>query len=648
MESNEMEESDQYNNNNTTTCTVSSPLLFRNGNTHSINRRDENKSSPYNLSNNSKLSSRTNVESNSYSQCDPEIRTEPRRCPSESLRPISASLHQTSHSEVLLHSTGKSSSSSSSSNSKHHSHRNYHQSLYSSRHHHSHRKHYSRYKNNRSPNYQTSQQFDENIQMITNHGRRSTDNYLYNKSSRSHHNNTITNNTSCCSSSTDCGIGGNSGKVSPRLSSSDPNSNDNSPNPNLSPAPTSAITSPLPPPSPPTKSGEHVHCLFPELLVMIFCYLDVRNKGRVAQVCGRWRDAAYSRTVWRGVEAKIHLRRSNPSLFRSLAKRGIRRIQILSLKRSLRDVVAGIPDLESLNLSGCYSITDAGLGQALLYRLPLVSELNLSLCKQTTDYSLSRIAMYLKNLKVLHLGGCSLITNAGLFVISYGLVNLQSLDLRSCRYLSDQGIAYLAGLGNEITTQGNLALEHLCLQDCQKLTDQSLHYMSLGLKNLLKVNLSFCGGVTDAGLQYLAKMPSLREINLASCDLVTDTGLAHLARGGSHITSLDVSFCDKIGDGGLSRLAEGLFKLECLSLSACNISDTGISYITQNMHGLTTLNIGQCHRITDRALNLIADNLKKLSSMDLYGCTQISAKGLERIMQLPSLSSLNLGLWHKR
>lgn len=398
-----------------------------------------------------------------------------------------------------------------------------------------------------------------------------------------------------------------------------------------------------------SEDGEaHIHCLFPELLVMIFCYLDVRDKGRVAQVCIRWREAAYTRTVWRGVEAKIHLRRSNPSLYRSLAKRGIRRIQILSLKRSLKDVVSGIPDLESLNLSGCYNITDAGLGQALLHRLLTVHELNLSLCKQITDYSLSRIAIYLKNLRVLHLGGCSVITNAGLFVISYGLVKLKSLDLRSCRDLSDQGIAHLAGIGDTVTNQGNVALEHLCLQDCQKLTDTALRYISLGLKNLTKVNLSFCSSVTDSGLQYLAKMPSLRKINLASCDQVTDTGLAHLARGGSRITSLDVSFCDKIGDWGLSCLAGGLFNLECLSLSACNISDNGISHIVQTMHGLTTLNIGQCHRITDRGLNLIADNLKKLSRMDIYGCTQISAKGLERIMQLPSLSSLNLGLWHKR
>ena len=67
---------------------------------------------------------------------------------------------------------------------------------------------------------------------------------------------------------------------------------------------------------------------------MIFRNLEVKDKGRAAQVCMAWRDAAYHKIVWRGVEAKLHLRRANPSLFPSLVKRGIKRVQILSLRRS--------------------------------------------------------------------------------------------------------------------------------------------------------------------------------------------------------------------------------------------------------------------------------------------------------------------------
>lgn len=85
----------------------------------------------------------------------------------------------------------------------------------------------------------------------------------------------------------------------------------------------------------------HISCLYPEILAIIFSYLDVRDKGRVAQVCTTWRDAAYRKSVWRGVEAKLHLRRANTSLFASLVKRGIKRVQVLSLRRSLRDVIQG-------------------------------------------------------------------------------------------------------------------------------------------------------------------------------------------------------------------------------------------------------------------------------------------------------------------
>lgn len=85
----------------------------------------------------------------------------------------------------------------------------------------------------------------------------------------------------------------------------------------------------------------NISCLYPEILAIIFSYLDVKDKGKVAQVCTTWRDAAYHKSVWRGVEAKLHLRRANPSLFASLVRRGIKRVQVLSLRRSLRDVIQG-------------------------------------------------------------------------------------------------------------------------------------------------------------------------------------------------------------------------------------------------------------------------------------------------------------------
>ncbi|CAH0551650.1 unnamed protein product [Brassicogethes aeneus] len=380
----------------------------------------------------------------------------------------------------------------------------------------------------------------------------------------------------------------------------------------------------------------HISCLYPEILAIIFSYLEVRDKGRVAQVCTTWREAAYLKSVWRGVEAKLHLRRTNASVFASLVKRGIKRVQVLSLRRSLREVIQGIPNLESLNLSGCYSVADVGITHAFITEVPSLTQLNLSLCKQVTDNSLSRIAQYLKNLEVLELEGCCNVTNTGLVLIAWGLKKLKRLNLRSCWHISDQGIEHLAG--------GNVNLEYLGLQDCQRLSDEALKHATC-LPLLKSINLSFCISITDSGLKHLAKMTSLRELNLRSCDNISDIGMAYLAEGGSRISSLDVSFCDKIGDQALVHISQGLFNLKSLSLNACQISDEGLSKIASTLLDLETLNIGQCSRVTDKGLTTVAEALQRLKCIDLYGCTRITTVGLERIMKLPQLSLLNLGLW---
>ncbi|KAJ1524131.1 hypothetical protein ONE63_010662 [Megalurothrips usitatus] len=390
----------------------------------------------------------------------------------------------------------------------------------------------------------------------------------------------------------------------------------------------------------------HVTCLYPEILALIFGYLDVAGKGRAAQVCTSWRDAAYQKSVWRGVEAKLHLRRAtNPALFQSLVWRGIKKVQVLSLKKSLREVVVYVPALTSLNLSGIYNVTDLGLSNAFMNDLPTLTELNLSLCKQLTDGAMGRIAQHLKNLETLRLEGCSNITNTGLLLIAWGLKRLRRLDLRSCWLVSDQGIGHLSGLNRE-TAPGNLELEYLGLQDCQRLSDDALRHIATGLKKLRSVNLSFCVGICDAGLRHLAKMPQLESINLRACDNITDAGVSYLAEGGARLTQLDVSFCDKITDTALQHISQSLYSLRSLSLSACPVTDEGIKRIARVLADLDTLNIGQCHHITDDGLQAVAEACVHLQYIDLYGCIGISRAAMESLMKMPKLATINLGLGH--
>lgn len=390
-----------------------------------------------------------------------------------------------------------------------------------------------------------------------------------------------------------------------------------------------------------------IHCLFPEVLALIFSYLDVRDKGRVVQVCTKWRDAGYNRLVWRGVQARLQLRRSNPYLFPSLAKRGIRKIRILSLRKSLSYVIHNLPNTESLNLKGCFNVTDTGIGHAFSKCLPSLTVLDLSLCKQITDTSLEKISEFLQNLEYLDLAGCCNITNTGLLLCSWGLPKLKHLNLRSCRHISDAGILHLAGLSNHSKGLGNKNLTNLCLQDCQKITDNALRHISKGLLNLERLNLSFCGGITETGLSYIACLRNLRELNLRSCEGVSDEGIAHLSVGGLNLAFLDISFCDKISDDALNHISNGLHHLQNLGLSKSRITDEGLCRISKHLRELRVLHIGQCTQITDKALESISCDLTSITSIDLYGCTKVTKYGLEKLMGLPKLEVLNLRLWQK-
>jgi F-box/leucine-rich repeat protein 14 len=365
------------------------------------------------------------------------------------------------------------------------------------------------------------------------------------------------------------------------------------------------------------------------------------NKGLLwlFQVSTRWRDAAYRKSVWKNVEAKLHLQRPNPTLFPSLVKRGIKHVQVLSLKKSLRELIHGLPNLESLNLSGCYNLSDFALESAFGREVPSLKVLNLSLCKDVTDSSIKRITANCRNIEILDLAGCSKVTNSSLFYISM-LRKVRKLNLRSCRMISDHGIGDLC---NTHDSHGRI-LEELCLQDCQKLTDESLRHVAAGLPHLDRINLSFCVSITDTGLKSLSKITSLRELNLRSCDNISDIGIGFLAENGLGLRSLDVSFCANITDTAMKNIAAGIASLHSLSLTTCSISDDGLQKLSKALADLEVLNIGQCIAITDDGLLALAEHSNKLRSLDLYGCPKVTSSALALVRKLPKLERLNLEL----
>ena len=391
---------------------------------------------------------------------------------------------------------------------------------------------------------------------------------------------------------------------------------------------------------------KNISCLLPEILTLIFTFLDLADKGRVSQVCLQWRDAVYDRQVWKNVESKLHLHQYLPSLFPSLVQRGIKKIQILSFKKNNRYLLLqSLPTIESLNLRGCYKLTDSSFSYLLNRKLSSLTSLNISLCKQITDNTLSTISANLSSLLVLNISGCSNITGNGILSISSTLNNLKVLKMRSLKHLTDECIEYITGTGY-LSIPGLLQLEVLDLQDCQRIKDNSLANISATLSHLKCLNLNFCNEITDHGLLHLSTMSSLQELSLRLCSNIGDIGISHLAiSSNTKLSTLDVSFCDLVTDHSLTSISQGIFQLRSLGLSACSITDVGISTLVQTTSNLQTLHLGQCTHLSDKCIDSIAKQLTCLEYLDLYGCLNISKQKLDSLTsQMPSLKRLKLDI----
>jgi hypothetical protein len=92
------------------------------------------------------------------------------------------------------------------------------------------------------------------------------------------------------------------------------------------------------------------------------------------------------------------------------------------------------------------------------------------------------------------------------------------------------------------------------VKDCE-ITDRGLvELVKLDLPNLETLTLGWCGNITDAGLDDVARLKHLKWLGLPACPNITDAGLAKLTASKS-LTGLDLRGCPQITDEGIQQLA---------------------------------------------------------------------------------------------
>ncbi|KAJ7546630.1 hypothetical protein O6H91_08G047700 [Diphasiastrum complanatum] len=298
--------------------------------------------------------------------------------------------------------------------------------------------------------------------------------------------------------------------------------------------------------------------------------------------------------------------------------------------------------LLSINLSKIGGFSDTGLAY-LARECPSLVEVDLSYCSNLGDLGVISLAQ-LSNLQSLQLMGCHSITDAGLGCLAAGCKNLCVLNLKGCLGITDAGIAFIAAnckllhtldlSYTEVTDKGLASitildsLKDLNLVACNNVDDTGLEHLRNSCKTLLRLDVSRCQNVSDAGITALADGPvALQQITLSYCSQITDEVLATFQKFDC-LQTIKLDGCEIAGKG-LLFIGKGCKQLRELSLSKSRgVSDLGIAAVASGCTGLHKVDLTCCRDLSDVVLASLATSCKGLIALKMEGCELITEKGL--------------------
>ena len=161
---------------------------------------------------------------------------------------------------------------------------------------------------------------------------------------------------------------------------------------------------------------------------------------------------------------------------------------------------------------------------------------------------------------------------------------------------------------------------------CDRKRDIPAGFLARTGKQLLKIDLTGCRKVSDAGLlEFVRRCPRLEDVSLGGCEDILDTAVASLAKHcpGLHTVDLDNT---RVSDTGLASLGEGCRALKSIRLSSI-MSDTGLRKLAKGCPRLEDVSLERCRDITDGGVASLTHHCTGLHTLILWG-TEVTDTGL--------------------
>lgn len=230
--------------------------------------------------------------------------------------------------------------------------------------------------------------------------------------------------------------------------------------------------------------------------------------------------------------------------------------------KGLSAVAEGCHDLRSLHLTGCRFVTD-GLLKAISKNCCNLEELGLNGCTNISDTGITDLVNGCQNINFLDINKCSNVGDSGIFSVSKACsASLKTLKLLDCYRVGDESIFSLAEFCKN--------LEILVIGGCRIISDESMKSLAAACRcSLKKLRMDWCLNISDSSLScILSTCRNLEALDIGCCEQVTDAAFENLGEIELSLKFMKVN-CPKVTVAGIILLLERCTSLEYLDVSSC-------------------------------------------------------------------------------
>ncbi|PQQ14156.1 EIN3-binding F-box protein 1 [Prunus yedoensis var. nudiflora] len=216
--------------------------------------------------------------------------------------------------------------------------------------------------------------------------------------------------------------------------------------------------------------------------------------------------------------------------------------------------------LRSLTLVKCMGIKDIGSAVPMLSCCISLQSLSVRNCPGFGSASLALVGRLCPQLQNVDLSGLYGMTDAGILSLLESLEEgLVKVNLNGCLNLTDEVVVALARLHGE-------TLEVLSLDGCRKITDASLAAIADNCLFLRELDVSKCA-ITDSGLAFLscADRINLQVLSISGCSEISHKSHSSLKKLGKTLVGLNLQNCTAISNRSVELLVESLWRCDILA-----------------------------------------------------------------------------------